>query len=437
MYDPNDMGSILRYLKLANVFAPDLNAAAPTEVVAPSGQMSPVAQQDQISPLVQQMLQPDRAQFDQLVNHIDSMPVRTEPGRLKKIQAGIATLATDDPRGKEQIRDSVKYGRYNREYSDWKDRYDPRLEVSKLENTRNTNDRQVGANILRDTQASKKLDETKAENKRDFDIAQEKLKVSRDRAATYRYRTENPSKIIKINDSGELIAIHPVTGEADPVIDEEGNPVKSSSLTDAEKIKLNIQGRLTTISASGDEARKTEGVRQAGRLEAEADRQLNRLELKSTPAASSDSETKPLTPAAARTDRINKIINLVTQDPSLKKYFVYGGNKAPTGEMVKPKDGFDAEYQKAKDSIEGKSTDIKLKSESLQKITNPDSSSTKPTSKTSSSQTKPTVNDYISAAKRKVEPGNLLYINESTDPPNFGQFKSTGKQPKAPWKLVN
>lgn len=94
-----------------------------------------------------------------------------QPGRLKRIQAGLATLSTDDPRMKEVARDNILHGDYNRAMRQYDSRATQLGEGAGLEERLVSNKRMAAA--------SGALNEARS---RTADIAQQKANDAAEKA---------------------------------------------------------------------------------------------------------------------------------------------------------------------------------------------------------------------------------------------------------------
>lgn len=444
---------LLSMLKLSNIFSPTGQTTPQNFPIGSVGgqqigmdtpsQGGIAGDQPDLNTAIQQLLNPQDTQFKSFSDLINQMPQRSayQPSKFRQVAAAIAGMGTGSPVGIAngqvvgfksnipeglKVQQAIKDEPYNQALTDWANKLEPTGKIAQMEANRNVNLRQTGLGALQRQQQQEKIDETERQNEAKNKQAEENIAIRKQRADVYEYKAKNPNSIIKEDSNGNLIAIDPQTNKSDTILDSDGNPVKSSVMTDAEKLKQVQENKEKEITLRGTQSRLTEGFKQANRMEMESTRQINRKDLKTTPAPArpGSSTEKPLTPSAERTANQNKAVAIINEHPELQKYFEVGGNKLPTGQLVAPKDPNDAGYQIAQ-RLMGKTSDIKLPSDINPKV-NIESSVP------SRELTRPE-DPRIKAARAKVESGYVLI----TDGKSFGQVKpeDTAKLPKG-WMVV-
>lgn len=433
---------LLSMLKLSNIFSPTGQDSQQQFPVGSIGgpQVNQINQQQgpDLNTVIQELLNPKDQQFQDYADLIRTMPKREDykPSIWRKIAAAGANLGTATPSAYShgaalgynanipeglKAQESVLNEPYNRAISDWQTQLDPMSKISQMEQTRNVGNRATALGTLQRQTQQEAQDEKERANLEKERQGREKIDIQKERADAYvkskQFAMDHPEYKPFVDEDGNLILYNPQDPTAEPI--ETG--VKK--LSEMEKIDLGVQGELKKIKARGSESRQTEGFKQANRKEMETGRQINRLELKATPSGNS-AANKPLTPAAEKTARQNKAIDILSQHPELKPYFVYGGNKQPTGELAVPPKGkeTDAGFQIAQ-RLMGKAADIKL---------TPDINPQLNIQPSSRELTRPE-DPKIKAAKSKVEAGYILI----TDGKSFGQIKPSdmSKLP-AGWAVV-
>jgi hypothetical protein len=399
---------------------------------------------------IQALLNPKEQQFQNFSDLINQMPQRSQyqPSKFRQVAAAIAGMGAGGPVGitngqvvgyksnipeGQKIQQSIKDQPYNQALSDWANKLEPTEKIAQMESTRNVNLRQLGLGEQARIQNQQKIDETERKNKAAEDAKDADRAIRQQRADVYEYKAKNPNLIIKEDSSGNLIGIDPSTGKSDSILDTDGNPVKSAIMTDAEKLKQIQENKEKEITLRGTQSRLTEGFKQSNRVENEAGRQINRLQLKQTPSGGTPNTAggaKPLSPSAERTSQQNKAVGIINEHPELKVYFEMGGNKLPTGQLIAPKDPNDAGYAIAQ-RLMGKQENIKLGSDINPKLNVEPSSATQPTAP--NRELARPEDPKIKAARAKVESGYVLI----TDGKSFGQVKpeDTAKLPKG-WMVV-
>lgn len=239
--------------------------------------------------MINQLYQPERQVQDEYMQHLRNMPTRNNPSTLRRIGAIFS--------GTPERADRFLHAPYYNQLADWEMRGKALEPAMQAERYTNANERQLAGNLLTWNAANRRADiaEMNAQNKAKTDA--EKLKIARHRAETYRYSREHPNMELQETSDGSLVAINPQNKEVSYIKDPEtGENIKVDTLSDEEKIQLQIRGRLQAIGAQGAENRRTNVQEHQQRLEQiEAQGEQSR-ETKATPAdAGSTKETTTTT----------------------------------------------------------------------------------------------------------------------------------------------
>lgn len=446
------MMDLLSMLKLSNIFSPSGQMAQQQFPVGSIG--GPIDQSGQVNnqepdlmSAIQNLLNPKDEQFQNFSDLISSMPKRTDyqPSKFRQISAAIAGMGTGSPVGidkgavlgfKSNIPEGLKVQQaineepYAKALSDWSLKTKPQQEIAQMEQTRNVGNRATALGTLQRQQAQEALDEKERANLEKEQQGRDKIAIAAERADAYvkakNFAIEHPAYKPFVDEDGNLVLYNPTDPTSKPI--ETG--VKK--LSDMEKIDLQVQGQIKVANIKAAATKDLEGVRQANRKEIEGTRQINRLQLKTTPSGNV-SISKPLTPAATATERINKAIEIINARPELNKYFVVGGNKKPTGEIQEPKGGDPKDLEFIRAQMGAK--DISLPaSGKIPAEVNPKLNIAPTVQPNRELSRNPTVEDpRIKAARTKVESGYVLI----TDGKSFGQVKpdDISKLPKG-WMVV-
>lgn len=284
----------------------------PAESWAPqvdNGQMSPYGD-DYIKQRLEQLYTPEHTMSDRLDEMLRNFPQRNQPGLGRSIIASIAGFG-----GGPQAAEDVQYAPYNRELKDWQAQYAPTYQAATNERYENVNERNfANQEVSRELQERKQTEQERAAGVKEQQ-ANEKIEISRTRAAAYDFKQRNPQMKLQEDDKGNLIGVNPITRESQYILDPNtGAPVKSAKLPDEDRINLQIQGRLKVASAQHDY--RTEEIGTRGE---EARKTLKeRTKLGGTAAA------KPLSPAAVKVDRYNRARQLADQNPDWKDAIILG-----------------------------------------------------------------------------------------------------------------
>ncbi len=291
---------------------------------------------------------------DRLGSYSQNQPTREQykPGKLRQAGGFLANLGSggpvgiangqvvgyrsDIPRGLA-AQDHILNDPYNKAVADYQMRLKPLSEAAESEARLNTANRQVGSSLLMNER------QINAENNRVKDreakntIAEEKVEISRQRALAYDFKTHNSGYKSFIDDNGMVVFVGPQG-------DIRQTGLHQNKLTEADKLALQIEGRLKVEEARSDNAKELEDQRQGNRTDLEDTKAGNRKDLKTTPKPT---DTKPTTPAAEKTALINKANQIVSQHPEWKKYY----DISSKGVTVKPSSLFrDLNDTKARDA---------------------------------------------------------------------------------------
>jgi len=331
-------------------------------------QQQPAVQNDDMMQQILQLFQPNEEQFNNLSNTVGAMPQRSQyqPGLMDKISAYAAGLGTGsgaaghyggvpvgfqgDVPGGIKLQKSMLDEPYNKAMNDWKEKVEPLGKLAQLEGTRNVNSRITGTSMMNNERLLRQQDlqQSRAENKNDID--REKLEIQRGLAKIKEYKMMHPDLKSVTDDQGMLILWNPQDGTTT----ETG--IDTGKMSDADKIVAQISCRLKVVQQEHKNRLSEIGARGAQSRET---KETIPGKAESTPKVAGE---KPLTPAAERTDRVNRVISIINQNPALGKYFVFTGGNVPTGMMIEPtgKDVDLVEYERAKGMLEARTGDISL-----------------------------------------------------------------------------
>lgn len=239
---------------------------------------------------ISKLFNPSHYASDQLRTEVGRMPDRAnyQPKMLQKVGgfmtalgsgAGPAGMWGGTPvgfRGGDPIRaiaagDAVRNRDFNQAMGDWKEKIDPLAKMAGYENASNNVQRQHINDMNRARyQESEHERRTQEGIKRD-EVARGNLRVREAHANIAAFKANNPKHEIKVNEKGYLIGINPLDNTGSIILYDNGEPIKSNELSDAEKINLGIQGRIAVANVQGNI-----GSRQIGERADREDRQIDR-----------------------------------------------------------------------------------------------------------------------------------------------------------------
>lgn len=326
---------------MQNIFGPMAQSPNPTNEVPNSGpSASPIAPQaPDINSRMNELYNPSHTAIDAFKDLESQYPERQNPSTLRKIGAAITGVGYG-PQAAMNLLEQP----HQRDIEDWKNKMGPLQQGANLERQENVNSRTLAYQTI-----AAQLRQEALDNKEKLDDAN--LKIRQQRADVYEFKARNPD--FKIDFSGTTVKVaNPQTGE----IKDTGIP--TGSMSDADKLALQHENRLDEIGATGNEARKTEGVKQDGR-ESLAEKkgwttanipdptdptrligvrinndtgEVKRIELDNKPVgpvakvSGTGSTSKPELPTQTRVRMISKAREVANKNPDWAKYIKIQGN---------------------------------------------------------------------------------------------------------------
>lgn len=278
-----------------------------------------------------QLYTPNNQAETRLNEMMGQFPERNKPGALRRIAAVAGAVGGHNP-------DDILYAPYNRQLTDWKNKFAPALQTAQLERQSNVNERtaanQTIANQLRqDAQLAKMQNDTR------------RAEISEHRARVYEYKVMHPEHKIIMTKGGNVMAFDPATNQTLDL------GIPSGSMTDADKLQFSRDTTMKGIAARGGEARKTaeeQGDIESGHIEERG------AEARTTKAAPSGATgaNKPELPSQTKTRLFNKATEAFNTHPEWKKYIKLGTNDF---KVSKPSwGGDDKVYKDVNDFIYGR-----------------------------------------------------------------------------------
>lgn len=258
----------------------------------------------------------DTTASDRFNKFLESYPQENNPGLLRKISAGVlGSLAGMGGGDIGSTMEGVLHPGYKGAVETWKNQVSPMERAASEERMTNANLRTSAASIRSNEARNRQLDEAEKHNR-----ATEETSRAKNELLAFKIR--NPGFIFNFNGPTVMVG-DPATGE----FRDTGHA--TGSLSDADKAELSHTNKLTEISASGEQSRKTaevtgeqaretEGVRQTGRIASiEATGKQARDTKGTTPAAT----TRPVeTPGNTRIRWANNAQDLIRTNPELGKF---------------------------------------------------------------------------------------------------------------------
>lgn len=291
---------------------------------------------------ISELYSPETYFQDEYKKLLSELPQRNKPGIWRKIGASIVSAGGHNP-------DDFLYAPYKRQMEDWnlkKNAIEPGLQAERYANI---NERQLASSEMQNQTAMRRSDISERniaslENKRIADIEKDKerTKIQANRAETYRYRTEHPNHELTEDEQGNLMAFNPQSKQIEYLLDDDGQPIKGTALSEFDRLKLQIKGRQDVARLEGSIDAGLESQRQKNRVELERVEAENIAKREKEKAAADKDKVEVTTGTVTVTDKDGKPIG--TRKTTTQKTTQAGRNvgvkmRAPNGKIVLvPKD---------------------------------------------------------------------------------------------------
>lgn len=311
----------LKKLRLQNIFGGGQTEPTFGGSYNPGGDMGtppfvPDAGSYDVGQRMGQLYQPETANIDRYTGMIDAYPEYDKPGNLRKI-GSVALASLGDlfgPKGSGQMafNEMMNYGKHNRAVTDWKNQIEPLERAANIERQGNTNNRTLAYQTVQAELRQQAQDAKEANDLKRSQIAQQ-------RADAYDFKIRNPNMKLVMPKGGNIMAMHPVTGE----LQDTGIP--TGSLTDADRISLTNEGAMARIQAQGDETRETAGVRHEYTMDEIGARGDEARATRATPTGNAAGGAgRPEIPTQTRVRQFNKARELYNTRPDLRPFIKIG-----------------------------------------------------------------------------------------------------------------
>lgn len=304
------MIDLLKFNQLRNIFTPQPNRMGSFN---PTAENIPIQNGMIASPedRLRELYQPSTDMNNRFRGMIDSFPERENPSLLRKIGAVIAGAGMPNASEAMQVSEQFANAPFYRKLADWNQQIKPVQQAADNERADNTQQRMFAQSIMSNEAAQERLRITEEENKRREILNIKKLEDQQKRTAILDFKARNPNWRFVTEKGGNVFAVNPQnpTQKID-------TGIASGSLSDLDRINLQLDAALTRIQAQGDETRETEGVRQTNRLNLESARQKNREAL-----IAERNRTWNLLPSQQRQQIQNNYEQIVRENPAYDEFF--------------------------------------------------------------------------------------------------------------------
>jgi len=234
---------------------------------------------------LQAMFTPNHNALDNYSNQLSQMPQREnyQPSKTRQILAAIGSMGAGGPATYQdgaalgfkanipqglQIGEAIRNMPYDRAVGDWDLKNKPLGDLANIEGRDNVNRGNMANDIMNRNNQSRNTDRMIDRDIATNKINEGKLAATQHRNMVYEYKARNPNHQLKVDEDGYIIGVEPVTLKSHRVLDDNGQPVKSSVLSQYDKTELDFQNQLALIDARGN--------KQIDVNAASSDNQLNR-----------------------------------------------------------------------------------------------------------------------------------------------------------------
>lgn len=239
-----------------------------------------------------------------------------KPSMLRRIgSALIATGGSFNQRGQFQPNSAAMESGmeflnrpHTEKYIDWKNQIGPLQQAATNERYSNINERTMAYQTVA-SELRQKAQEAKDKN--DTINAQ----IRQQRADAYELKARNPN--MKFDFSGPTVLMaNPATGQVTDT------KIPTGSMSDVDKMTLAQEQALEKITATGEQARQTEDVRQTNRMETIGARGEQARTTKSTPSGATGSKGE--LPTQTRVRQFNAAREILNSRPDLRQFIQIG-----------------------------------------------------------------------------------------------------------------
>lgn len=316
--------NLLRSLNPQSPMTPDMSVGStdPLTQVEDDYQPSYRAEED-LRALLQQM--PRREDYKPtLGDRLAAIGAVAGASRPSGITGGSPVGFEFDAASANKNADFLLNRNYNNAMEDYQNRVEPLGKLASLENTRNTNERLISSGQRTSRIAQQRIDETERNNNLRNENADLDREDRQKKTDAYVTKMQN-SNLKSADDNGELVFVDPTSDP--PKVVRTG--IQTGKMTDLDKMNFQLDSRLEVILAQNKANKDLETLRQTGRTELEGVRQTNRIETKTTPAASSAAGSNATQKQAAEFTRAQTAYNehpewqpYISLDRNMKRFSI-------------------------------------------------------------------------------------------------------------------
>lgn len=266
-YDPySQMNRIMRMQNIFNPQAPTMGIPEQPMAAQAMGNQVPnqmVNEPYDVNARLAALYTPRTQMTDMYNQNMMGMPQRTNPNLMQKVLGVMAGLGSGsgpvgisggqpigfqgNPAAAMKGYDLVANAPYHNQMADWSAKSEQLRPAAYLENQNNVNER-----ILAEQTIARELTQQRQDNQDDYNRG--RLKIQEERAAVYRWRTENPQGKLVLPKGGFVHIVNPITNETTMLKDEAGKPIPTGSLSDEDRLQLTQANSLERLATGQNNA---------------------------------------------------------------------------------------------------------------------------------------------------------------------------------------
>jgi hypothetical protein len=225
--------------------------------------------EEDINSLFSRLYQPQNDATNAYMEMLNNAPQMQPPSRLQSIAGFLGGLGAGvkpshismgampigfegNPALAAQTSDAITNMPFYREQDNWLKKLKATEPAMTAERNYNVSARQTANEVAKRTLDERKIGETERKNREAEKVKEREVKVREDRAKVYALKNSNPNMKLVSRPGGNLMAFDPATGRMTDT------GVDSGTMTEIDKITLQIEGNIQGIQARGEETRKTD-----------------------------------------------------------------------------------------------------------------------------------------------------------------------------------
>lgn len=341
---------------------PMSNMFTTPQMTPPMQQFNPAADDIDINARMSQLYTPENTATDKFNQLVSNYPKREDnkPSMLRRIGGALMAVGGSLPVGRDMgfyhanpqaIEQGMRFIEkpFEDKQEDWKTQIGPAGQAAQFERYKNVNERTMAYQTV--SNQLKQEAENHRQQKNDVDA-----QIKQHRAQVYEFKALHPG--LKFDFRGpSVLAADPISGQ----VHDTGIP--TGSMSELDKLNLSQDFRMEQIGEAGNQARRTEEVKQTGRETLENKKQTGREVITDKKiSAKTGAGGKPESPTQTRVRQFNIARELYNTRPDLRPFIKLGNPGANDFTVQPPVEGFfghrgpsQALYEEAKNKIYGDS----------------------------------------------------------------------------------